>query len=138
MNRVLNNEEIKVTFNQNFELVIAECKQIPRSGQKGTWITDEMELAYTRLHDMGIAESVEVWKDEELVGGMYGVRLGEVFSGESMFSKSSNASKLALIHFIRKFQTEGGQLFDCQVHSDHMARMGAEEISRESYLGFLR
>ncbi len=138
MNRVLNNEAINVTFNQNFEHVIAACKKMPRSGQQGTWITDEMELAYIRLHDMGIAESVEVWKDKVLVGGMYGVRVGKVFSGESMFSKDSNASKLALIHFIRKFRTEGGQLFDCQVHSDHMETMGAEEISRKSYLEYLK
>ncbi|SNT06995.1 leucyl/phenylalanyl-tRNA--protein transferase [Ekhidna lutea] len=138
MKRVMNNKEIKVTFNQNFEQVISECKQIPRPGQKGTWITDEMELAYIRLHDIGVAESVEVWKDKELVGGMYGVRIGKVFSGESMFSKASNTSKLALIHFMRKFRAEGGELFDCQVHSDHMERMGAEELSRESYLGYLR
>lgn len=138
MKRVLNNETIKVTFNQDFEHVISECKKIPRLGQQGTWITDEMELAYIRLHDMGVAESVEVWKDTVLVGGMYGVRVGKVFSGESMFSKASNASKLALIHFIRKFQTDGGKLFDCQVHSDHMETMGAEEISRKSYLEYLR
>lgn len=137
MKRVLNRKELKVTFNQSFEQVISECKKIPRPGQKGTWITDEMELAYIRLHELGYAQSVEVWKNEELVGGMYGLRVGKVFSGESMFSKASNASKLALIHFIRKFRTEGGQLFDCQVHSDHMVSMGAEEISREQFLKYL-
>ena len=137
MKRVINDNELEVTFNQAFEKVISECKQIPRHGQQGTWITDEMELAYIRLHDMGIAESVEVWKGEELVGGMYGVRTGNVFSGESMFSKESNASKLALIRFIQKFQKEGGQLFDCQVHSKHMETMGAEEVSREEFLKYL-
>lgn len=137
MRRVLNKEELRVTFNQDFEGVIAQCKQIPRQEQHGTWITDEMELAYIRLHELGHAKSVEVWKDDSLVGGMYGVDLGNVFCGESMFSKSRNASKLALIHFIRKFKAEGGQLFDCQVHSDHMVRMGAEEISRRDFLKYL-
>ncbi|WP_425392520.1 leucyl/phenylalanyl-tRNA--protein transferase [Ekhidna sp.] len=137
MKRVLKKEDFKVTFNQAFEKVINECKRMPRPGQKGTWITDEMELAYIRLHDMGIAESVEVWKGDDLVGGMYGVRTGKVFSGESMFSKVSNASKVALIHFIKRFKSDGGKLFDCQVHSDHMVRIGAENISREAYLKFL-
>lgn len=137
MRRELNRKDFKVTFNQSFEQVIAECRHIPRMGQEGTWITEEMELAYIRLHDMGLAESVEVWKEGALVGGMYGVRTGKVFSGESMFSKASNASKVALIHFIQKFQEEGGRLFDCQVHSKHMETMGAEEISREEFLKYL-
>lgn len=137
MRRVLNNDDLKVTFNQDFERVIAECKKIPRAGQQGTWITDEMELAYIRLHELGHAKSVEVWKENKLVGGMYGVDLGSVFCGESMFSKVNNASKLALITFMKKFEKEGGRLFDCQVHSDHMVRMGAEEISREMFLKYL-
>lgn len=137
MKRVLNSKEFKVTFNQAFEKVIHACKQIPRDGQQGTWITEEMELAYIRLHDMGIAESVEVWKENELVGGMYGVRTGKVFSGESMFSRVSNASKLALTRFVQAFQSKGGVLFDCQVHSDHMETMGAEEISRKVFLTYL-
>ncbi|WP_424961884.1 leucyl/phenylalanyl-tRNA--protein transferase [Ekhidna sp.] len=138
MKRVLKKREFNVTFNQSFEKVIAACKKIPRPGQQGTWITDEMELAYIRLHEMGIAESVEVWKGNDLVGGMYGIRTGKVFSGESMFSKESNASKLALIHFIQKFQQEGGELFDCQVHSNHMETMGAEEVRREAFLAYLK
>ena len=138
MRRVLNKKEFKVTFNHAFEQVIRECKQMPRAGQQGTWITEEMELAYIRLFDMGIAESVEVWKGNELVGGMYGVRTGNLFSGESMFSKESNTSKIALIRFIEKFKNEGGVLFDCQVHSDHMVRMGAEDISRKKFLEFLK
>lgn len=138
MKRVLNSNELKVTFNQNFEAVIAECKSMPREGQEGTWITDEMQLAYIRLHELGHAKSVEVWKGNELVGGMYGVDLGEVFCGESMFSKVSNASKLALIHFMRKFQAEGGRLFDCQVHSEHLVSLGAEEIDRKEFLTYLQ
>lgn len=137
MERVLKNNEFKVTFNQAFEQVINMCKQMPRPGQQGTWITDEMELAYIRLHDMGIAESVEVWKRDDLVGGMYGVRTGSVFSGESMFSMVNNASKVALIYFIRKFRKDAGHLFDCQVHSNHMETMGAENIGRKEFLRYL-
>jgi leucyl/phenylalanyl-tRNA---protein transferase len=134
MKRVLKKGELKVTFNQDFEGVINECKQIARKGQQGTWITDEMELAYIRLFELGRAKSVEVWKENELVGGMYGVDMGVVFSGESMFSKVSNASKIALILFIQKFSIEGGQLFDCQVHSNHLESLGAEEISRVEFM----
>lgn len=137
MHRVLNKGELKVTYDQDFEAVIGECKQMPRPGQQGTWITDEMEMAFIRLFELGHAHSVEVWKDGELVGGMYGVQVGTVFSGESMFSKVSNASKVALIRFIQKFQKEDGRLFDCQVHSNHMARLGAIEIDREEYLKYL-
>ena len=137
MRRLFNKNELKVTFDQNFEQVIAQCKKIPRNEQHGTWITDEMQLAYIRLHELGYARSVEVWKENELVGGMYGVDLGSVFCGESMFSKVSNASKVALIFFIRKFQQEGGRLLDCQVHSDHIVSMGAEEIKRKEFLKYL-
>ena len=137
MKRMLNKQQFKVTFNQAFEAVIRACKQIPRHDQKGTWITEEMELAYIRLFDMGIAQSVEVWNEEKLVGGMYGVRVGKVFSGESMFSVESNASKTALIYFMSRFKKDGGVLFDCQVHSQHMESLGAREISREEYLTYL-
>lgn len=137
MRRVMNSKELKVTFNQDFEQVIANCKKVPREGQEGTWITEEMQLAYIRLHDLGHAKSVEVWKHDELVGGMYGVDLGKVFCGESMFSLVSNASKLALIRFMQKFQSDGGELFDCQVHSEHMLSMGAENIQREKFLTYL-
>ncbi|MEO9482053.1 MAG: leucyl/phenylalanyl-tRNA--protein transferase [Ekhidna sp.] len=137
MRRVLNNEELKVTFNEDFEGVLAQCKTVPRQGQEGTWITDEMQLAYIRLYELGHAKSVEVWRGDELVGGMYGVDLGTVFCGESMFSKESNASKLALIRFIQKFQKNGGKLFDCQVHSEHLVSLGAEEIDRKEFLTYL-
>lgn len=137
MRRVMNSKELKVTFNQDFEQVIANCKKVPREGQEGTWITEEMQLAYIRLHDLGHAKSVEVWKHDELVGGMYGVDLGKVFCGESMFSLVSNASKLALIRFMQKFQSDGGELFDCQVHSEHMLSMGSENIQREKFLTYL-
>lgn len=137
MKRFLKKGVFNVTFDQDFKGVIAQCRQMPREGQEGTWITDEMELAYIRLHELGHAKSVEVWKNDVLVGGMYGVDLGPVFCGESMFSKESNASKVALISFVQKFKSEGGQLFDCQVHSNHVETLGAEEISRKEFLKWL-
>ena len=137
MKRVLKRQEFQVTFNDCFEQVISACRHMPRVGQKGTWITDEMELAYIRLHDLGQAHSVEVWKDGELVGGMYGVKVEGVFCGESMFSKVSNASKVALITLIQEYVKQGLQLLDCQVHSEHMERMGAREIARAQFLHLL-
>ncbi|MFK7952851.1 MAG: leucyl/phenylalanyl-tRNA--protein transferase [Ekhidna sp.] len=137
MKRILKKEEFKVTFNRDFEGVISQCKQVFREGQEGTWITEEMKEAYINLFELGHAKSVEVWKEEKLVGGMYGVDLGKVFCGESMFSTVSNASKVALISFVEKFKKEGGQLFDCQVHSYHLETLGAEEISRKEFMKWL-
>lgn len=137
MRSVLKKEEFVVTFNQDFEGVIKSCKEMQREGQDGTWITEEMLEAYINLHKLGHAESTEVWKEDELVGGMYGIRMGHVFCGESMFSKASNASKTGLIVFMQKFKEEGGQLYDCQAYTDHMASMGAELIPREEFVSFL-
>ncbi len=137
MNRVLNQKVFRVTYNEDFEGVITHCKKTPRKGQQGTWITEEMKAAYIKLHQLGHAKSVEVWKEDELVGGMYGVDLGGIFCGESMFSKVSNASKVALITFMQKFEKEGGRLFDCQVHSDHLVTLGAEEIPREEFMMYV-
>lgn len=137
MNRVLNQKVFRVTYNEDFEGVITHCKKTPRKGQQGTWITEEMKAAYIQLHQLGYAKSVEVWKEGELVGGMYGVDLGGIFCGESMFSKVSNASKVALITFMQKFEKEGGRLFDCQVHSDHLVTLGAEEIPREEFMMYV-
>lgn len=137
MRSVMKKAEYLVTFNKDFEAVIGHCKETPRVGQDGTWISDEMEMAYIRLHELGHAESVEVWKEGQLVGGMYGINLGAVFSGESMFSHASNASKVALISFMNRFKEGGGKLFDCQVRSEHLMSLGAEEISRNDFVGFL-
>ncbi|WP_425392516.1 leucyl/phenylalanyl-tRNA--protein transferase [Ekhidna sp.] len=137
MRSVLKKEEFTVTYNQDFEGVINSCKEMQREGQDGTWITEDMVAAYIKLYELGHAQSVEVWKDNELVGGMYGIHLGSVYCGESMFSKVSNASKTGLIMFMRKFQEEGGQLYDCQAYTDHMASMGAELIPREDFLKYL-
>ncbi len=137
MNRVLNRREFRITYDQAFEDVITHCQNVPRKDQLGTWITGEMKAAYIQLHQLGYAKSVEVWRADELAGGMYGVDLGGVFCGESMFSKVSNASKVALISFIQKFQQEGGRLFDCQVYSDHLVSFGAEEIPREEFMMYI-
>jgi leucyl/phenylalanyl-tRNA--protein transferase len=133
MRQVLNSGKFTVTTNQCFEKVIDNCSKMERAGQDGTWITDEMKAAYIRLNQKGYAHSVEVWRDDELVGGLYGVQTGSVFCGESMFSKVSNASKVALIHLCRS----GYKLIDCQVHTDHLASMGARMISRKEYTRFL-
>ena len=138
MRKVLREGQFKVTYDKAFEQVIYHCKTIFRpSDFGGTWITDEMEQAYVQLHKKGIAKSVEVWLDDELVGGLYGVDLGEVFCGESMFSHVSNASKVAFISMIRKLKEEGYKLIDCQVYNDHLASLGAIEIDREEFLKYL-
>jgi len=137
MHRVLKKQEFRVSYNEDFEGVIASCQTIERNGQAGTWITNEMQSAYVQLHKLGYAKSIEVWREEELVGGMYGVDLGDVFCGESMFSNVSNASKIGLIFFIRDFAKRGGKVLDCQVYSSHLASMGATEISRDAFLNML-
>lgn len=137
MQQVIRSKKFKVTFDQDFSGVISSCKHVVRKGQEGTWITDEMQWAYIKLHKMGIARSVEVWQDEELVGGLYGIDLGHVFCGESMFSKVSNSSKLAFIALVEKLKKEHYKLIDCQVYTDHLASLGAEEIPRSEFLKYL-
>jgi leucyl/phenylalanyl-tRNA--protein transferase len=130
----------EVTFNTHFLEVMLHCKRIPREGQNGTWITNDMVTAYLKLHELGHAESVEVWQDGTLVGGLYGINLREnkVFCGESMFSKVSNASKVALVTLARKLEKESYKLIDCQVYTPHLERMGAHEIPREEFLKLLK
>jgi leucyl/phenylalanyl-tRNA--protein transferase len=135
MKQVLRSGMFTVTQNQCFNEVVNACSSVPREGQDGTWITDDMKAAYARLHANGYAHSVEVWQNNELVGGLYGVAAGTVFCGESMFSLVSNASKTALISLCN---TGKYQLIDCQVYTDHLASMGAMMISREEYIGILQ
>jgi len=138
MRQVIRKQEFTITYNQNFEAVISNCKHIFRTAdQGGTWITNEMQEAYIELHKKGIAKSVEVWKGDELVGGLYGIDLGTVFCGESMFSKVSNASKMAFIYLAQKLEKENYTLIDCQVYNNHLASLGADEISREAFLKYL-
>lgn len=134
MRSVLRKGNFKITVNQNFEEVIANCKTINRKYQPGTWITDEMQKAYLKLHKTGLAKSVEVWQNDELVGGLYGIDLGHVFCGESMFSKVSNASKVAFIYLSQKCENENYKLIDCQVYNEHLASLGAEEIPRKEFI----
>jgi len=135
MRQILRSGRFKVTYDQNFTEVINACSSVGRKGQDGTWIIDDMKNAYIRLCKEGHAHSVEVWENEELVGGLYGVRVGEVFCGESMFSKVSNASKMALISLCNSGKYK---LIDCQVHTEHLESMGARMVSRDEYLGILQ
>ena len=134
MKQVLKQGIFKVTLNQAFKEVILKCATTPRKGQDGTWITTEMQEAYLRLHENGYAHSVEVWQDDKLVGGLYGLKVNRVFCGESMFSQVSNASKTALI-FLSELNIE---LIDCQLPNDHLMSLGAEMISRERYMEMLQ
>ena len=133
--QVLRANRFRVTYDQCFAEVISACSTANRKDQPGTWITDDMKNAYICLHKEGNAHSVEVWEDEKLVGGLYGVAVGNVFCGESMFSKVSNASKVALINLCN---TGNYKLIDCQVYTRHLESMGARMISREEYLRILQ
>lgn len=138
MRNVLNKGEFSVTFNQNFRDVISYCQKVKRDGQNGTWITNDMIEAYCKLHDLGIAKSVEVWQDDILVGGLYGVDLGHVFCGESMFSLVSNASKVAFIALVNHLKNENYKLLDCQVYNPHLESLGCREIPREEFMRILQ
>jgi leucyl/phenylalanyl-tRNA--protein transferase len=146
MRKILNSREFEIRFNTSFETVINECAKIKRRGQRGTWITDEMKQAYIEFHKAGYAFCGEAWKNKQLVGGFYGVRLNNCFFGESMFSKESNASKAAFLTFAEHFfhgdalvrlsGVEGGQgrLIDCQVYTEHLESLGAKMIPRTTFV----
>ena len=134
MQKSMRTKEFDVTTNTAFAAVIAACKNTERKGQDGTWITDEMEKAYIKLHTLGIAKSIEVWQKNQLVGGIYGLEINNVFCGESMFSHKSNASKTAMIWLC----TENNYtLIDCQLMTDHLISMGAEMISQQQFMNML-
>ena len=134
MRQLIRRNAFDFTINQAFESVIASCKTISRRGQDGTWITEEVREAYGRLHRMGVVHSAEAWQDGELVGGLYGVRLGRAFFGESMFSKQSNASKYAFIRYVEQLRSEGVELIDCQVYTEHLETLGARMIPRAEFI----
>lgn len=138
MRNIINRKQFRITFNTAFRNVITNCRDIKRDGQPGTWITDDMTEAYCRLHEMGFAKSVEVWQDDELVGGLYGIDLGHIFCGESMFSKVSNASKIGFIALVQQLKLANYRLLDCQVHNNHLESLGAREIDRDDFLAILR
>ena len=135
---LLNKKAFEFTINTAFKEVIRHCKNIPRSDQFDTWITDEVEQAYVKLHELGYAHSAEVWKDGELAGGLYGIRMGKVFFGESMFSKISNASRYAFIKYVQVLQDEGVELIDCQVYSEYLESFGARMIEGKTFSNLLK
>lgn len=134
MRRVLRSAPFHVTYDQAFTDVIAACAVVPRRGQDGTWITPDMQQAYIELHGLGHAHSVETWHNGQLAGGLYGVAVGNVFCGESMFSKEANASKVALAWLCK---TASYRLIDCQVYTGHLASLGARMIPREEYINYI-
>lgn len=138
MRKVIRDNKFTLTVNTCFKEVLEHCSSVPRAGQDGTWITEEMKNAYIELHKRGIATSYEVWEKDKLVGGLYGVDLGHIFCGESMFSLTSNASKFAFIKLAQELQAKEYNIIDCQLHTDHLERMGAKEISRKEFVKFLK
>jgi leucyl/phenylalanyl-tRNA---protein transferase len=134
--KVLRNKAYRITFDTAFSQVMAGCAA-PRGEQAGTWISPEMVEAYVALHEAGYAHSFECWMDDELVGGLYGMAIGKMFYGESMFAKRADASKIAFVHAVQQLQAQGFALIDCQMYTDHLARFGAREISREQFIGQL-
>lgn len=138
MRKVIAGDTFQLTKNTCFEKVIDQCAKLKRKDQEGTWITPRMKDAYMVLHEKGFARSYEVWQDKKLVGGLYGIDLGHVFCGESMFSLVSNASKFAFIHLAQDLQQRNYELIDCQVYTQHLESLGAEEISRELFIKTLQ
>jgi leucyl/phenylalanyl-tRNA--protein transferase len=139
LQKKIKSQEFNVSFNTAFSIVIKNCSEIKRKGQGGTWISNEMQEAYINLHKKGYATSVEVWREKKLVGGLYGIDLGDkkVFCGESMFSKESEASKVGFYILVNELRKKGYRLIDCQMYTTHLASLGAEEISRADFLQIL-
>ena len=138
MKPLLNRNEFDFTINRSFAQVIHQCKKITRPGQEGTWITDEVEKAFCKMYELGYAHSAEVWKSNELVGGLYGIKLGKVFFGESMFSKISNASRFAFIKYVEQLKKEGIKLIDCQVYTEYLESFGAKMIPGKEFQKLLK
>lgn len=134
----MRNHIFDIRMDSDFEQVISICANQPRKGQPGTWITEEMQQAYINMHHAGHAHSVECWQGDELVGGLYGIHTGQVFCGESMFSKQSNASKIALVHLCSFLNQQGFKLIDSQVHTEHLERLGAKMLARSEYIEILQ
>jgi leucyl/phenylalanyl-tRNA--protein transferase len=138
MRNILNRNIFTVTFNRNFREVISNCQKTKRDGQNGTWITNDMIEAYCKLNELGIAKSVEVWQNDELAGGLYGIDLGHVFCGESMFSKVSNASKVAFITLVNYLKSANYKVLDCQVYNEHLESLGCREIDRTDFMEIIK
>jgi len=138
MRKILNSDTFKITCDENFAGVIRACAEKKRPNQNGTWITDDIIEAYTELHQIGFVHSAEAWQDEALVGGCYGVLLGKVFCGESMFANVPNASKAAFLTFAELLFAEGLAFIDCQIPTRHLISLGGEEMSRNDFLSLLK
>lgn len=138
MRNVLNKGLFRFSVNKAFSQVIQNCRASKRNGEAGTWISNEIEEAYNNLSEKGFAQSAEAWQNNELVGGLYGVLLGKVFFGESMFAKKSNASKFAFINWVEVLKKNRIELIDCQVYTSHLGSLGAEFISRKEFDNFLK
>jgi len=137
MRQVIAKNAFEFRVNSSFKEVITNCKNIDRKEQDGTWINNDVIDAYTKLHNLGFAYSAEAWQDDKLVGGLYGIKLGNIFFGESMFSHKSNASKFAFIKYAEELVNEGIVLIDCQVYTEHLESLGAKMISREGFMMML-
>ena len=137
MKKIIDRKVFQFTENQCFEAVIRSCQQINRKDQDGTWLSDELIKAFLELHRYGLAKSFEVWQDEELVGGFYGLQIGKVFCGESMFSKVSNASKAGFINFVESHKNQL-EVIDCQSHTPHLESLGARMIPKREFLHILK
>ncbi|SNR56272.1 leucyl/phenylalanyl-tRNA--protein transferase [Maribacter sedimenticola] len=138
MRKVLRDNRFRLTKNTCFQQVLEHCSSIEREGQDGTWITQNMKKAYCAMHEKGYATSYEVWEQNELVGGLYGIDLGHIFCGESMFSITSNASKFAFIKLAEDLHAKGYKAIDCQLYTAHLASLGAQEIPREKFMELLK
>ena len=138
LRKTLRSGRFEVRFDSNFSGVIEACSTTPRPGQDGTWITDDMREAYCRLHELGWAHSVETYAEGDLIGGLYGLAIGRMFYGESMFSRRSDASKIAFAHLVRFLLAEQFGMIDCQMRTQHLASLGGREIPRAAFLDRLR
>lgn len=138
MKQLLKKETFEFRVNAAFDVVIRNCKLISREGQDGTWITNEVEKAYIKMYKLGYAHSAEAWMDGKLMGGLYGIRMGDVFFGESMFSHVGNASKYAFIKYVELLKSEGVRIIDCQVYTEHLESLGARMIERSAFLEYLK
>lgn len=138
LRKIVRRGDFEITLDTAFEDVVRACKERQRPGQRGTWITDDMEEAYNQLHLLGFAHSTEAWQDGQLVGGLYGVGLGRLYSGESMFALVPDASKVAFVWLARQLDAWGYGLIDCQVHTQHLERFGADHIPRSRYLTLVK
>jgi leucyl/phenylalanyl-tRNA--protein transferase len=138
MRTVINNGSFQFTIDKSFDTVIHNCSNVSRKDQSGTWLSPDIIRAYTRLHNLGHAHSAESWHEGELVGGLYGVLMGKVFFGESMFSKKNNASKFAFIKYVTHLHKQGIQLIDCQVYTPHLESLGARMISKSDFSALLK